>query len=198
MIRPTGALAKYQFVVLAYGREFGVRARYEPQPFVLPNEFAPLLDPLQEYWQQESPDLKDGDTIISVDGVTVSWPLGDDARYFLPSIELHYRPTRYFQFLYSNYSLDVLLPGMRTLRTLYEQGAFGRFYEGLGEVAAPPSHRYWSYRFPAFGNSLGITVSVVTADNQLIVARRSRTAKGIARDKGLWLCAVGSQVKRHL
>lgn len=188
MLCPTGALAHHQFCVLSQGLRHKAEIAYdgeEKDRFTLPKEFEPYLPRMREYWLGESPELRDFDSIVHLkQAVTVEG-----------AIELWCVPTTYFQFLFSNYSLDVPILGEHyledhTLRDLYEAGKFGKFDWG-------PGGRGMTYHFPQFGNSVGITITVTTDDEQMIVARRSQTAKGIARDKGNWLCAVGTQIKRH-
>lgn len=183
MRRPLGELAHHRFVQLSRTcADHHVAVKYKAsRRFVLPALIESYRHELDEYWRRESPDLKDFDSIICVTRVG-SVPV---------LIRLTYQPTNYFSFLYSNYSLDVPLPGGVTLRQLYDDGKLGCFSRTADHLPAE------IYEFPSFGNSLGITISVVTADEQFIAAKRSETAKGIARDKGNWLCAVGTQIKRH-
>lgn len=157
---------------------------------MLPGSFDPYLEELRAYWEQESPELKDFQSIIHVRSVkTQNLHAPNDST---PAILLDYDPTSYFQFLFSNYSLDIPLSDGTTLRQLLTD-------ENLGTMNAKnPPESYWTtFQFPRLGNSLGVTISVTTADQQFIAARRSDSCRSIARDKGNWLCAVGTQIKRH-
>lgn len=182
MLRPTGRLAHHQFVVLSKGIGQAITWLYNKEiPFELPPQFAEHSGFLREYWTAESPNLTDGDSIVHLDQVRVE----------KHRMRLHCQPTRYFDFLFSNYSLDVPLLAGKTLRELNKN------INLLGLMPDFIDTEWYALKLAPLGNSLGITVSIVTIDGYLIVARRSREATSLARDKGNWLCAVGTQIKRH-
>lgn len=195
--RPTGALSHHKFIQLSQTMRHPHTMQVDyrgHQPFALPERIQRYYEDLVEYWKWESPNLQDGQSIVCV-SQAITWDTGSSQEYNRNKIALELLPTNYFSFLFSNYSLDVPLSDGTTLRKLYEEGAFGMFGE-KERGSYPRGSGFNHFQFPTFGNSLGITISVVTADNKLIIAKRSST-KGIARDKGKWLCAVGTQVKRH-
>ncbi len=196
--RPTGALSHHNFIQLSRTmcRPHEVQVDYRAdQSFALPENIQRYYEDLVEYWKWESPNLQDGQSIVHV-SQAITWDPRSPQPHQKNKIALELLPTNYFSFLFSNYSLDISLSDGETLRKLYEKGTFGMFKE-RERGSYPRGVGFDHFQFPTFGNSLGITISVVTADNKLIVAKRSSTAKGIARDKGNWLCAVGTQVKRH-
>lgn len=193
MRRPTGILAHHNFIQLSQRCGWhNVYVDYRKDgPFTLPEAIQPYKEELMAYWLKESSGLKDFESIVSVSRAA-AWQrggIGVDAG----QISILLQPTTYFSFLFSNYSLDVPLSNGETLRKMYDRGEFGMFQE---EPAHARGGGCSQFCFPKFGNSLGITISVVTADSQLIIAKRSESSD-IARDKGNWLCAVGTQVKRH-
>lgn len=195
MRRPTGILAHHNFIQLSHqcGGHL-VDVQYDNKnPFVLPAAIRHYEEELKAYWLEESPGLKDFESIVCVFQVATWQRVGSGIETGKLLIEMC--PTTYFSFLFSNYSLDIPLSDGNTLRKMYERGDFGLFrQEPRGAYPRGPGIDH--FNFPDFGNSLGITVSVVTADSQVIIAKRSESA-AIATDKGNWLCAVGTQVKRH-
>lgn len=196
MRRPLGALSHHNFVQLSQTcNNYAVSFTYNAeQSFRLSEEIKRHQPEIERYWRQESPELRDFESIVCVQkAVTQSshtpQSISDPG---WGQISLTCCHTTYFQFLFSNYSLDIPLHDRTTLREKYETGIFRKLKkdEIFGEAKTEV------FEFPSFGNSLGITVSIVTDDKQLIVAKRSNNAR-VARDKGNWLCAVGTQVKRH-
>jgi hypothetical protein len=153
--------------------------KYEDSAFYLNDPFTTCRPFLEQYWKRESSELRNIGSIVSLQCAEV-WLNASS----VPTITLSCRPTDYFEFLFSNYSLDITLPTGKTLREMV--GDLG--------IHAPNGSMY---AFPRMGNSVGITISIITADNCIVIAKRSEKAPGLARDKGNFTCAVGTQIKRH-
>lgn len=195
MRRLNNGLVHHNFAQLSQAcRGHRVEIQYESEkPFVLPEKIRQYEEELKVYWLNESPGLRDYESIVCVFQAATWQRSGPGIE--VGKILLQMCPTTYFSFLFSNYSLDVPLSDGNTLRNMYDNGDFGLFrQEPRG--AFPRGVGVEHFNFPKFGNSLGITVSVVSADSKLIIAKRSGSS-AVARDKGNWLCAVGTQVKRH-
>ncbi len=182
MTTPEGPLSRYRFAVLSQARQNRVSVHDLPSPTLdFPEHAWPYLNAPKAYWEKEGPKLKDVPSIISVLKAIVE----------SDRIELWCRPTTFFKFLWLNCALDLPLKDGRTFRGMYDDGAFGTLRKSCAHAHAT------KYTFPTFGNSLGITVVLISKDDHTIVTRRSETSPAITTNKGDWQCAVGSHVKRH-
>ncbi|MCE9643441.1 MAG: hypothetical protein K8Q97_03990 [Candidatus Andersenbacteria bacterium] len=189
MRRPTNALSHHDFVQLSQTcKPHEIMVCYH-STFDFPAIFDQYIPELTEYWQRESPELKDFPSIVHLNDVVTYLGEGGAA----PGMLLRYCQTSYFRFLFSNYSLDIKLSDGTTLRQLLGTDQVGEMK--LSPTCMGASRK--TFLFPDLGNSLGITISIATVDEQFIIAKRSEACKSLARDKGNWLCAVGTQIKRH-
>lgn len=178
----TGVLSQYNITQLSLGvRPHETILKYEDRPFYLKEPFTEYKTFLERHWKQESPNLRNMGSIVSLQCAELT----HNEKAILT---IHCRPTDYFEFLLSNYSLDITLPNQKSLRTLVTD---------LGVHTHDESENRALYAFPRMGNSIGITISVITADNCIVISKRSETCASIAQDKGNFLCAVGTQIKRH-
>ncbi len=173
-------------------RPHSVNFSYRPETFALGEPFTHFTDELTKYWKQESPALQDFPSIVSLQHSTSR----HNAQTSAAKVSLECRPTTYFQFLLSNYSLDTKVLGGELFRNLLDRHM--TLDPQVTDEAYNTNTSSWeNYSFPPMGNSVGITISVITADNHVVIAKRSQSCTSIARDKGNCLCAVGTQIKRH-
>lgn len=188
----TGVLSKYNLIQLSCGvTPHTIEFPYDDRPFTLGEPFRQFTDHLQTYWGHESPGLKDFQSIVSLQIFESLRGLDNNAA----KLSLACRPTSYFQFLLSNYSLDVPLPGDTTLRAILAKDT--ELLPAQTGTITTNSKIAKSFIFPYMGNSVGITICVITADNRIVIAKRKSKSDTLARDKGNYLCAVGTQIKRH-
>lgn len=183
MLSPVGRLVHHPFCALYWGQNFQVRLLYDKKShFRLPDLFDQYMPCIQAYWLERGRQLDDAQSIVHLEAACSFLLKGE--------LFLQCSPASYFQFLATNYSLDVLLGTSMTLRSLQATSRlFEKFRQDKNREGCP-------YFFPKFGNSVGLTISVVTADNHLIITQRAVTPK-LACDQGCLMCAVGTQIKRH-
>ncbi len=184
---PKNGFSHHAFEILTHGiHKDGLEVEIisTPRPFTLDRKISPFLPQLEQHWRKESPKLTDMPSIFSVRKVR----LQDD------KIRFSCRPATFFDFLFTNCSLDLDLKTSddqwTTLRSMLEQGQ-------LGESALDRNKKAATYGFPKLGNSLSISVAIITSDNQLIACLRKQDSQSYSKDKGCWVCPVATHVKRH-
>lgn len=172
LLLPSGLRKTPPFAVIGYlGGEFGVSLCLEESAYAYPEAVRMYLPGLESFWHRHAPGLQDKPSIVSLRRLRI-----EEERIILKC-----QPATYFQFLFTNMSLGT----MPVLDLLWQVGALGKLQISKNEI-----------QLPQLCNSVGITVVVLTADERVILTRRSHSSR-LGGDYGAWQCAVGTQIKRH-